>query len=155
MSLFSRIAKWSLRQINRFDFITGNGVLVGPWCIRNIHRFVHHLLHPRSPEIELPPSKHGLIWLQKRRWHYPQTWWYVVGKPESPRIHLCQWFCGRFLGHELSDTEKGYGGGGMIDRWCRYCNKRIQIPIREEQIDGAFGELMDEYFGDGEEESKC
>jgi len=55
-------------------------------------------------------------------------------KPESINeleIDLLQDLCGMLTGHELSNTEFGYGGKGMVDRWCRWCNKLIQIPKDE------------------------
>lgn len=39
-----------------------------------------------------------------------------------------QWLCGFLGGHELSNTEWGYGGGEFADRWCRWCNKVIKVP---------------------------
>lgn len=42
-----------------------------------------------------------------------------------------QWLCAKTGGHELSRTELGYGGGEMVDRWCRWCNYRIPIPVDE------------------------
>jgi len=64
---------------------------------------------------------------------YFQTWHYIA------RIRPCfikcfiQFLCG-LRGHELSKTEYGYGGGMYIDRWCRWCNKLIQIPYVEVDI---------------------
>ena len=79
---------------------------------------------------------------------YPQTWWLslrVFGWLPRPLYHrvdrLWQWFCGKFIGHEISETEKGYGGGPYEDRHCRWCDKMFQVPL------GAFarewgGELL-------------
>ncbi len=58
---------------------------------------------------------------------YPQLWFYVPRLPGFLK-RLVQLCCGLFGGHELSRTEWGYGGGKYADRWCRWCNKRIQVP---------------------------
>jgi hypothetical protein len=42
-----------------------------------------------------------------------------------------QWLCGILSGHELSETEWGYGGGKMVDRNCRWCDKTIHVPMAE------------------------
>ncbi len=69
---------------------------------------------------------------------YPQTWWlyYKVfwWLPRPMRFwgdRLWQRFCGRFVGHEISRTEKGYGGGPYEDRHCRWCDKVFQVPLGE------------------------
>ena len=67
---------------------------------------------------------------------YRQTWPYVsrlwcsgwFGKLVA---ELLQRLCGRLTGHEQSKTELGYGGMGMFDVYCRWCNSRWQIPINE------------------------
>uniref|UniRef100_A0A6M3XS35 Uncharacterized protein n=1 Tax=viral metagenome TaxID=1070528 RepID=A0A6M3XS35_9ZZZZ len=78
---------------------------------------------------------------------YFQTWHYVsrikgrvpfIGKPIAKTI---QFICGIF-GHELSKTEWGYGGGEYADRWCRWCNKLIQVPKTEIQFAFKDAELM-------------
>jgi len=57
--------------------------------------------------------------------NYPQLWFYV---PKNPTLKkMVQWLCG-LTHHELSKTEWGYGGGDMADRWCRWCNKLIEVP---------------------------
>jgi len=57
---------------------------------------------------------------------YPQLWYYM------PRNKLArgalQFLCGLIGGHELSETEWGYGGGPYADRWCRWCGKLIKVP---------------------------
>lgn len=64
---------------------------------------------------------------------YFQTWTYVsklkrIGFKRT--VKIIQFFCG-VRGHELSKTEWGYGGGDYADRWCRWCNKLIQVPKEE------------------------
>ena len=92
---------------------------------------------------------------------YPQTWWlrsklvsYVLppGHEALTRywkarswifcrvlnpIHY--WLCGLIIGHELSETEKGYSGGITEDRHCRWCDKVFQVPA---------GELAKEWGGE-------
>jgi len=63
---------------------------------------------------------------------YFQTWPYVSRLRRVPVIGLfltktIQFVCA-LKGHELSKTEWGYGGGDYADRWCRWCNKLIQVP---------------------------
>lgn len=56
-------------------------------------------------------------------------WWHVnkfiVRKLYKPPIYL---LCRILIGHELSETEKGYGGGITEDRHCRWCDKVFQVP---------------------------
>jgi len=64
---------------------------------------------------------------------YPQLWWYnsrLYQKNKSMAL-LWRWLCEKILGHELSNTEHGSGGGRYVDHWCRWCNKLIEIPIEE------------------------
>jgi len=75
-----------------------------------------------------------LIWLSKN-WKkndgksYVQTWYYMPKSKNFPRLRkLLQVLCGILGGHELSKTEWGYGGGDKADRWCRWCDKLIQVP---------------------------
>ena len=46
---------------------------------------------------------------------------------KPPLFFLCRFF----TGHELSRTEKGYGGGITEDRHCRWCDKVFQVPAGE------------------------
>lgn len=71
----------------------------------------------------------------KDRWKYPQLWFVTVSwlRRGSWKHKSVVWLCGKLTGHELSDTEWGYGGGGMVDRHCRWCDKLIQVPFVEEQ----------------------
>lgn len=84
---------------------------------------------------------------------YPQTWWLYtrtfklivpVWIPLRRRLYrlgknFWQRICGWFVGHELSETEKGYGGGPYEDRHCRWCDKVFQVPL---------GEFAKEYGGE-------
>ena len=56
-----------------------------------------------------------------------------------------QWLCGKLCGHEISQTEQGYGGGKYADCWCRWCNKHIQVPVDE----SPFACEWRDHFGDG------
>jgi len=82
-------------------------------------------------------------WYKNTDANYPQTWYYM---PKSwkktknlsskktkhsfwyPLRIFIQFLCGLLGGHELSKTEWGYGGGEYADRWCRWCDKRVQVP---------------------------
>jgi len=64
---------------------------------------------------------------------YFQTWHHVAKINRikiigNPLYKFIQFVCGLICGHELSETEWGYGGGDYADRWCRWCNKLIQVP---------------------------
>ncbi len=69
----------------------------------------------------------------KRFWNepfddYPQSWYYM---PHWKWLRTpLQFLCG-LRGHEPSKTEWGYGGGGKVDTWCRWCNHVSQVPISE------------------------
>lgn len=57
---------------------------------------------------------------------YPQGWYFM---PRNKIIRsFLQTLCKIVGGHELSETEWGYGGGEYADRWCRWCDKMIQVP---------------------------
>jgi hypothetical protein len=60
---------------------------------------------------------------------YPQLWCYMPRNKRARKI--LQWLCGKLTGHELSKTEKGYGGGKFADQWCRWCDKMFKIPLQE------------------------
>lgn len=92
---------------------------------------------------------------------YPQSWWLLSrlygaivppaneagGKYWKVRgwffrkvfTRFPRWLCGIVIGHELSRTEKGYGGGITEDRHCRWCDKVFQVPA---------GEFAKEWGGD-------
>ena len=44
---------------------------------------------------------------------------------------IIYWLCKVMIGHEISRTEKGYGGGPYEDRHCRWCDKVFQVPLGE------------------------
>ena len=106
--------------------------------------------------------KHGiarpfLIWLSNRfnplDWQdYPQTWnllksWIPYWIPFRRKFfrHLYNpslyWLCGKLVHHELSKTEKGYGGGPYEDRHCRWCDKVFWVPLGDFAREHV-GELM-------------
>ena len=84
---------------------------------------------------------------------YPQTWWmrsklvsYVLPPANESGTRYWSirswifrrllnpvhyWVCGLVIGHEISETEKGYGGGITEDRHCRWCDKVFQVPAGE------------------------
>lgn len=67
------------------------------------------------------------------RRNYPQLWYcWPVWTKRIKWIHTVKtWLCSKLTGHEWSETEWGYGGGKMCDRWCRWCDKFAQIPVEE------------------------
>jgi hypothetical protein len=46
------------------------------------------------------------------------------------------------MGHEISQTESGYGGGRWADKWCRWCDKLIKVPIEESPFAMEWGHLL-------------
>ena len=94
----------------------------------------------------------------ENRFRYPQTWhlmpkrWIPVKNQYHPNgqqklrrsysIRILEALCGLLTGHEISETEGGYGGGGYMDRHCRWCDKIIKIPISENDISPEFRNLM-------------
>lgn len=67
---------------------------------------------------------------------YFQTWNKVTKIRKLPVVgeglyRSVQLICGVTLGHEISKTEWGYGGGNNVDVWCRWCNKMLSIPKDE------------------------
>jgi hypothetical protein len=92
------------------------------------------------------------------RWKYPQLWYcmprrwvkervkfYPNGQPAlrraKPRL-VIERICEFLTGHEISETEMGYGGGGLVDRNCRWCDRSIQIPKSENVPSEPFKSLM-------------
>ena len=69
----------------------------------------------------------GLLQLECYDESYPQ-FWYCLPRSKTLRKPL-QFLCGLLGGHELSKTEWGYGGGPYADRWCRWCDKRVEVPL--------------------------
>jgi hypothetical protein len=59
----------------------------------------------------------------------------------KPRLIL-EKICEFFTGHEISKTELGYSGRGVIDRNCRWCDKFIQVPASENIVPEGFRSLM-------------
>ena len=67
--------------------------------------------------------------IDRKETDYPQLWYHMPRKRNYPRLRrFLQWGCG-LLGHELSKTEWGYGGGKYADRWCRWCDKIFSVPV--------------------------
>lgn len=66
------------------------------------------------------------LWKRNRDKDYPQLWYCMPWW--TPARRFLKWLCG-VTGHELSETEWGYGGGKYADRHCRWCDKRIQVLI--------------------------
>lgn len=67
---------------------------------------------------------------------YFQTWNKLTKLRKIPIIgnilyRAVQSMCGVVIGHEISKTEWGYGGGNSVDVWCRWCNKMMSIPKDE------------------------
>jgi len=62
----------------------------------------------------------------QRRRQYPQLWYCMPSNKLSRKV--LQFLCGLLGGHELSETEWGYGGGRAADRWCRWCDKLVKVP---------------------------
>lgn len=72
--------------------------------------------------------------LMPRRWIECKNEFYPNGQRKLKRAKFrlfLEWLCEIFIGHELSETERGYSGGGHIDHSCRWCDKTIPIPIEE------------------------
>lgn len=106
---------------------------------------------------------------RKGRWHYPQLWWVAnkiarflsgqkKGKELTAQYRKTQFFieviCGFLTGHELSETEWGYGGGRYIDRHCRWCDKTFQLPKQEEFLPKVFGDFVDGFDKDQNEQAE-
>lgn len=80
----------------------------------------------RKSRILIALAKHHSSNKTEDRQTYPQTWWIVSQFPKWLKT-FTQWICGK-TGHELSNTEWGYGGGDVADCWCRWCNKLVEVP---------------------------
>src|SRR3990167_801200 len=80
---------------------------------------------------------------------YPQLWYCWpdwTRRYRNPRVYqLRTQLCAFLTGHEISETEWGYGGGDFVDRHCRWCDVLIKLPKREEIVpdilNGLVGEL--------------
>lgn len=75
------------------------------------------------------------------REQYPQTWWLM---PKNKKLKkVVQYICGILSGHEISKTEKGYGGGKFIDCNCRWCDKAIKVPVSECEFHPVMKDMID------------
>jgi len=74
------------------------------------------------------------------RQEYPQTWWLTPKNKKLKKIVQC--ICGVLSGHEISKTEKGYGGGAFLDCNCRWCDKVIKVPVKECALSPVMGDLI-------------
>jgi hypothetical protein len=54
---------------------------------------------------------------------------------------ILEWVCVHTGGH-VASNDIGYGGGPMIDVWCRYCDALYQIPKLEKDIPEIFKDFM-------------
>ena len=103
-------------------------------------------------------------------WNNPQTWYLmpprwnwkkkipnglgVYGQPVFkdadsfwyPLRLLLQKLCGWMTGHELSKTEWGYGGGNVVDRNCRWCDKLFEVPKQEEMVPNTLKDILTDDF---------
>ena len=83
---------------------------------------------------------HKLVWfffaLHRRNWgeDYVQGW-YCTGIRHGPKYRyrrpILEAGCWLLTGHELSQTEWGYGGGEFVDAHCRWCDKVMRVPYEE------------------------
>jgi len=73
---------------------------------------------------------------------YPQLWycWPRWTKRVKWVHRLKTWLCGKITGHEWSETESGYSGCG-VDRWCRWCDKMVTMPLSESPLSGEMKDL--------------
>ena len=96
------------------------------------HNFMEYLasLHPKNKT--------------KKRQIYPQLWYCAPFKSNSKGRKFIEFLCGILTGHEISNTEWGYGGGDYVDRHCRWCDKLIQVRKEEEIPPPELDDLVDE-----------
>ena len=108
-----------------------------PWRDRVRNRLIL-LAHQWDRPKPLPSDDGDPIDRQPPK-EYPQLWTFNVGlRVVYPRLAgLLRVLCWVLVGHELSKTEWGYGGGQCADRWCRWCNKRIRV--QKESLYDEFG----------------
>jgi len=61
--------------------------------------------------------------------------WYCIGVRHGPKYRfrrpLIESACEFITGHEISDTEWGWGGGERVDCHCRWCDKVFTVPVTE------------------------
>jgi len=85
------------------------------------------------------------------RYKYPQLWWIWPGSRKYPKTRQnIKKACGVLTGHEISKTEWGYGGGGFVDRHCRWCDKLIRVPKQEEVTPGQLKNIFGDVLKNGE-----
>jgi len=74
----------------------------------------------------LHPKNHGKDYVQG---------WNCTGIRHGKKYHyrrkVLEFVCNIISGHEISETEWGYGGGDMVDCHCRWCDKVIKISTEE------------------------
>jgi len=63
-------------------------------------------------------------------------------KKKSLLRKLAVFLCDKTGGHEPSLSDCGYAGGGMLDRWCKWCDGIFQSPVLENDIPDDFSNLM-------------
>ncbi len=82
------------------------------------------------------------LWKLPFEWmrEYPQTWYYM---PRNRWLRgKLQALCGKFIGHEGSKTEWGYGGGDFVDNNCRWCDFVVKVPKNQHDGGKEFNYLM-------------
>lgn len=110
-------------------------------------------MHPKNwgKDRQIYPQ---LWYCMPKRWVELKNEFYPNGQHKlrraKPRL-VIERICGVLTGHEISNTEFGYGGGGSIDRSCRWCDKNIPIPKSENCVSEEFKELM----GNNQGHFKC
>lgn len=92
-----------------------------------VHRIVNRV-------IPFAARLHHKNW-DKNSWEYPQLWycwpWWFKGRRDTIHRKILELICKVFTGHEISNTEWGYGGGDYIDFNCRWCDKVIKGHRKE------------------------
>lgn len=100
-------------------------------------------------------SKYPQTWnLMPKRWIECKNEFYPNGQRKLRRARLrlaLEWFCGVLIGHEISETERGYNGGRYIDCNCRWCDKSFQIPVEEASKSRWLVDFFKEIKRDGSE----
>lgn len=120
-------------------------------------RWCHPIRHLFLWMLPIVARIHPKNWDRDNR-EYPQLWYCMPYW--APACSLIEWLCGILVGHELSNTEWEFDGGGFIDRYCRWCNKMIRVPKDEEPTrrDWLVGlwnqDPEDEQWGDSENGSE-
>ena len=61
----------------------------------------------------------------------------------KPLQAIFQFLCWLVTGHKPSETDHGYGGGQWADTWCRWCDKRMKIPLDDSEMWGKFPDFGD------------